>query len=89
MSRRAPQPAPCPRAQFLGNAGQANELWIGDGTGQFTAGTGDMVTGVGPDTYAAAWADVDNDGDVDLVRAPPLPFDRATLPLALHLHPLR
>lgn len=48
----------------MGRSG-ANELWLNDGSGTFTA------SHIGPaggssDTLTAAWADVDGDGDLDL-----------------------
>ena len=45
-----------------------NELWINDGTGVFSAASGDIVSG-SAETLAAAWADVDGDGDADLATA--------------------
>ena len=54
-------------SQFVGNGG-TNELWINDGSGVFSAASGDIVSG-STHTRAVAWADVDRDGDVDLVAA--------------------
>ena len=58
---------------FVGNMGDgnpsyghANELWINSGSGTFTAATGGPVGG-NAQTLTAAWADVDGDGDQDLI----------------------
>jgi len=49
-----------------GNSSYENVLWLNDGSGFFTAGT----QLIGSDkTYDIASADVDNDGDVDLICA--------------------
>lgn len=58
---------------FVANAGyfqeQNNELFINQGDGTFTAVTqGDLVT-QGGCSYGSAFADIDNDGDLDLLVA--------------------
>lgn len=40
----------------------ANELWIGDGLGGFTAASGNPAGGT-KNTNCAAWADIDGDGN--------------------------
>ena len=58
-------------SQFVGNTasvGAYNELWINDGTGNFSAASGAIVSTY-ENTQAVAWADVDGDGHVDLVSA--------------------
>ena len=52
-----------------GDENKKNELWINDGTGEFTAASGGYIVSGIKYTRAAAWADVDGDGDADLVRA--------------------
>lgn len=49
-----------------GNLVDRNELWLNDGFGNFTATSGGPAGELRASTRAAAWADVDNDGDLDL-----------------------
>ena len=49
---------------FAGNW-RDNELWINDGSGNFTAASGGPAGGIA-DTRTAAWGDADGDGDLDL-----------------------
>ena len=45
---------------FVGNDGAANELWVGDGSGSFTAASGGPTGGTAG-TRAAAFADINGD----------------------------
>lgn len=47
------------------SAGQVNFLYLNDGTGNFTAVTGDPVVSDAKPFDGASWADTDNDGDMD------------------------
>jgi hypothetical protein len=49
---------------IAGNWGQANRLWLNDGTGTFVESGQDLGSG---GTYDAALGDVDGDGDLDLL----------------------
>ena len=50
---------------LTGNTFDANELWVNDGTGRFTAASAGPTSGSAT-TTTAAWHDVDGDGDMDL-----------------------
>ena len=54
-----------PLAQFVGNDG-INEMWINDGSGTFVLSSSGPAGGTSY-TKTAAWADIDNDNDMDLV----------------------
>ena len=49
-----------------GSYGEANELWLNDGTGVFTATSGAGPTGPRTGTTAAAFGDANGDGHLDL-----------------------
>lgn len=51
---------------FANQAGEDNFLYINDGTGQFEFAAGSPVTCDHGESYAASWADYDNDGLADL-----------------------
>ena len=58
----APPHRPSPDLDlFVGNEGGANELWLNDGSGEFTAASGGP-TGGSAYTRTSAFADVDGDG---------------------------
>lgn len=48
-----------------GNYDSANELWLNDGQGNFTASLGGPAGGSSK-TLTAAWGDLDGDGNLDL-----------------------
>ena len=51
---------------FVANAGdQNNKLYANDGAGNFTLVSG-QISNDGGDSHGSAWADMDNDGDLDL-----------------------
>lgn len=50
---------------LAGNEGEANELWLNDGSGTFTAANGGPTQG-SAHTFSVAVADFDGDGDGDL-----------------------
>ena len=50
---------------LAGNFNGANELWLNDGQGGWTAASGGP-TGGSAYTHTAAWGDADGDGDLDL-----------------------
>lgn len=47
------------------SAGQPNNLYLNDGTGNFTAVSGDPIVTDSKPFDGASWADTDNDGDLD------------------------
>jgi hypothetical protein len=51
---------------YLVNSGAANLLLVNDGTGHFTDGTAAAGVGITAIGRAARFADIDNDGDLDL-----------------------
>lgn len=52
---------------FVARSFFAFTLWLNDGSGSFTQRTGSGVEVTGEDTRAASFADIDNDGDLDLM----------------------
>ncbi|HMQ45830.1 MAG TPA: FG-GAP-like repeat-containing protein [Saprospiraceae bacterium] len=48
---------------------QKNDLYRNDGTGFFTAVTDNLIVADGKSSTGSSWADVDNDGDLDLFVA--------------------
>lgn len=74
---------------------QANRLYVNNGDGTFRPLTNDGVVNLVGNTWDAGWADVDNDGDLDLVtaefRAPNHLFlntgDESFLPASGELNP--
>ena len=51
---------------FLANDGANNALFINDGTGDFTKASTDIVSTDGGNSFGSNFADIDNDGDLDL-----------------------
>lgn len=51
---------------FLANDGANNALFYNDGAGNFTKATSDIVSNDGGNSFGSNFADIDNDGDLDL-----------------------
>ncbi|MFZ1591614.1 MAG: CRTAC1 family protein, partial [Chitinophagales bacterium] len=51
---------------FLANDGANNALFYNDGEGNFTKATTDIVSNDGGNSFGSNFADIDNDGDLDL-----------------------
>lgn len=51
---------------FLANDGANNALFYNDGAGNFTKATTDIVSNDGGNSFGSNFADIDNDGDLDL-----------------------
>mgnify|MGYP005844160949 CR=1 FL=1 len=51
---------------YLTRVEGANILYLATGTGNFNRSTANLIGGTGDRSYGCAWADFDNDGDLDL-----------------------